>query len=111
MRCPSAADSWLFNATPPIFAHRLAQGHARRADSLSLQINCWDRLMAAIKRALGRLPWLTNSARLQELESLYAAINESQAVMELDMDGTVLVANDTYLKMFGYTLEEIVGQS
>ncbi len=26
------------------------------------------------------------------------------------MDGTVLAANDSYLKMFGYTLAEILGQ-
>src|SRR5579863_8081444 len=66
--------------------------------------------MAAIKTAWGRLTWLTDSARLRELESLYAAINQSQAVIEIDIDGTVLTANDGYLKMFGYTLEEIVGQ-
>src|ERR1700730_15099544 len=66
--------------------------------------------MAAIKKAFGGLTWLRNSARLRELESLYAAINKSQAVIELDMDGTVLAANDGYLKIFGYTLAEILGQ-
>ena len=66
--------------------------------------------MAAIKTAFGRLTGLTNSARLRELESLYAAINKSQAVIELDMEGTVLAANDSYLKMFGYTLAEVLGQ-
>jgi methyl-accepting chemotaxis protein len=66
--------------------------------------------MAAIKTAFGRLTWLRNSARLRELESLYTAINKSQAVIELDMDGTVLAANDSYLKMFGYTLAETLGQ-
>jgi methyl-accepting chemotaxis protein len=66
--------------------------------------------VAAIKTAFGRLPWLTNSARLRELESLYAAINKSQAVIELDMAGTVLAVNDGYLKMFGYTREDILGQ-
>jgi methyl-accepting chemotaxis protein len=66
--------------------------------------------MAGIRTAFGGLAWLRNSARLRELEALYAAIHESQAVMELDMDGTVLAANDRYLKMFGYTLAEILGQ-
>src|SRR5271165_1184615 len=28
----------------------------------------------------------------------------------MDMDGTVLAANESYLKMFGYTFEEIRGQ-
>jgi methyl-accepting chemotaxis protein len=66
--------------------------------------------MGAIKRAFGGLPWFSNLARLRELESLYAAINKSQAVIELDMNGTVLAANESYLKMFGYSLAEILGQ-
>jgi methyl-accepting chemotaxis protein len=65
--------------------------------------------MGAIMRAFGGLTWFTSLARLRELESLYAAINKSQAVIELGMDGTVLTANDSYLKMFGYNLAEILG--
>ena len=34
-----------------------------------------------------------DGARLQELEALYSAINQSQAVLEMNMDGTVLTAN------------------
>ena len=49
-------------------------------------------------------------ARLRELESLRAAIDKSQAVIEMDMDGTILSANASYLKMFGYTLGEITGK-
>jgi methyl-accepting chemotaxis protein len=66
--------------------------------------------MGALKTAFGGLFRFTSSARLRELESLYAAINKSQAVIELDMAGTVLAANDGYLKMFGYSLAEILGQ-
>jgi methyl-accepting chemotaxis protein len=66
--------------------------------------------MAAIKTRFGGLTWLKSSARLRELESLYTAINKSQAVIELDIDSTVLAANDSYLKMFGYTLEDILGK-
>src|SRR3981189_2305117 len=47
--------------------------------------------------------------RLRELESLRAAIDKSQAVIEMDMDGTILTANESYLKVFGYTLPEIIG--
>ena len=66
--------------------------------------------MAAIRAAFNGMNWLANRARLRVLESIYAAINRSQAVIEMDMDGTVLDANDSYLKMFGYTLAEIRGQ-
>ena len=67
--------------------------------------------MAPVKTRFGGLSWLTRSRRLRELESLYTAVNKSQAAIELDMDGTVLAANDNYLKMFGYTLPEILGKS
>src|SRR6266481_4384506 len=52
----------------------------------------------------------TDVGRLRELESLRAAIDKSQAVIEMAMDGTVLSANESYLKMFGYSLAEIIGK-
>jgi methyl-accepting chemotaxis protein len=39
-----------------------------------------------------------------------AAIRKSQAVIEFEMDGTVIDANDNFLKALGYTLEEIKGK-
>ncbi len=49
-------------------------------------------------------------ARLQELEAISAAIGKSQAVIEFNMDGTIITANDNFLQAVGYTLPEIVGQ-
>ena len=50
----------------------------------------------------------------QRLELDYAgqvaAIQRSQAVIEFAMDGTILNANDNFLKTMGYTLDEIKGQ-
>jgi hypothetical protein len=51
--------------------------------------------MAAIKAWLGGLSRLTQAGRLRELESLYTALNKSQAVIELGMHGTVLAARGT----------------
>ena len=45
-----------------------------------------------------------------DLAGQVAAIRRSQAVIELGMDGTILWANDNYLKVFGYSLEEVRGQ-
>ena len=42
--------------------------------------------------------------------SLIAAIDKSQAVIEFAMDGTIVTANDNFLKTLGYTLEEIRGK-
>ena len=39
-----------------------------------------------------------------------AAISKSQAVIEFNMDGTIITANDNFLSALGYTLSEIQGQ-
>lgn len=39
-----------------------------------------------------------------------AAISKAQAVIEFNMDGTVIAANDNFLRALGYTLAEIKGQ-
>ena len=38
------------------------------------------------------------------------AINKVQAVIEFEMDGTIITANDLFLNAMGYTLEEIQGK-
>src|SRR5258707_802255 len=38
------------------------------------------------------------------------AIRKSQAVIEFNMDGTIIDANDNFLKALGYTLDEVKGQ-
>ncbi|NBO17622.1 MAG: PAS domain S-box protein [Proteobacteria bacterium] len=38
------------------------------------------------------------------------AISKSQAVIEFNMDGTVITANENFLNALGYTLEEIKGK-
>ncbi len=40
-----------------------------------------------------------------------AAIGKSQAVIEFRMDGTILTANDNFLKALGYTLDEVKGKN
>ena len=37
------------------------------------------------------------------------AINKVQAIIEFNMDGTIITANDNFLKTLGYTLEEVQG--
>jgi len=38
------------------------------------------------------------------------AINRSQAVIEFNMDGTIITANENFLDTMGYTLDEVVGK-
>ncbi|MDQ8034599.1 MAG: methyl-accepting chemotaxis protein [Bordetella sp.] len=49
-------------------------------------------------------------ARNADLEGKMAAIEQVQAVIEFDLDGTILDANDLFLGALGYRLDEIVGQ-
>jgi methyl-accepting chemotaxis protein len=45
-----------------------------------------------------------------ELRAQIAAINRSLAVIEFKMDGTILTANDNFLAIVGYRLDEVVGK-
>ena len=54
---------------------------------------------------------ITQQKRLAaENESQMAAISRSQAVIEFNMDGTIITANDNFLDVMGYRLDEIVDQ-
>lgn len=46
----------------------------------------------------------------QELQAISAALNRVQAIIEFDMQGHVLHANDNFLKTLGYSLDEIEGK-
>jgi len=51
-----------------------------------------------------------NAGATWELEATVAAIGRSQAVIEFQTDGTILTANENFLKTLGYSLEEIQGR-
>lgn len=63
--------------------------------------------MAKIKKTVKAKPVKVN---IKELAMKLQAIDQIQAVIEFTMDGTVLTANDNFLKTLGYTLAEIKGQ-
>lgn len=44
------------------------------------------------------------------MEGLINAINRSQAMIEFNMDGTIITANENFCKTVGYTLDQIRGQ-
>jgi methyl-accepting chemotaxis protein len=52
------------------------------------------------------------SSKLQiaEYEGMVRAIERAQAVIEFELDGTVIRANDNFLRIFGYRLEDVVGK-
>jgi methyl-accepting chemotaxis protein len=48
--------------------------------------------------------------QIVEFEGKIRAIDRVQAVIEFELDGKVITANKNFLKIFGYTLEEVVGK-
>ncbi|GGM67682.1 PAS domain S-box protein [Dactylosporangium sucinum] len=54
---------------------------------------------------------ITNDRRLlAELRGKYAAVDRSQAVIEFDLNGEVIGANENFLQLTGYALGDVVGQ-
>ena len=48
--------------------------------------------------------------RAADYEGQIQAISKAQAVIEFNLDGTIITANDNFLNVVGYTLEEVQGQ-
>ena len=63
----------------------------------------------AKRTAAKRSPRSSNSTA-QNLRRELDALSRSQAVIELEMDGTIITANENFLAPLGYTLEEVQGQ-
>jgi len=55
---------------------------------------------------------VNHTSQLQELElqAINAALNRVQALIEFQLDGTILHANENFLNAVGYTLEEVQGK-
>ena len=53
---------------------------------------------------------VTNSLDKSRQDATLAAIGKSQAIIEFDLDGMILTANENFLNTLGYSLHEIAGQ-
>jgi len=51
----------------------------------------------------------TNNA-VHELQAIHTALNRAQAVIEFTLDGYITHANENFLDVMGYGLDEVVGQ-
>lgn len=45
-----------------------------------------------------------------DLQAINTALNRVQAIIEFELDGTILHANDNFLRVVGYTLAEVQGK-
>lgn len=69
--------------------------------------------MIGILRATGRSEQESDNDENHSDDSvqIFKALQSEQAVIEFELDGTIIRANDSFLRMMGYTLEELVGRS
>ncbi|GGK83120.1 PAS domain S-box protein [Mangrovihabitans endophyticus] len=78
-----------------------------------LRLNCGP-VEAASKAGLPVLVTgydITEDRRqITELKGKYAAIDRSQAVIEFDLEGVILSANENFLELTGYGLSDLVGE-
>ena len=51
-----------------------------------------------------------SQTELEQHQFMLQALNRSMAVIEFDLDGKVLQANDNFLRLMGYTLDEVKGK-
>ncbi len=85
----------------------------------TIKIGKWsfDLVATPLKKADGSragtvVEWADASIRLQNLDyaGQVAAASRSQAVIEFKLDGTIVNANENFLKTLGYSLGEIQGK-
>ncbi|EAO61495.1 methyl-accepting chemotaxis protein [Streptococcus agalactiae 18RS21] len=51
------------------------------------------------------------TAEVTEYKGLFTALERSMAVVEFDLNGKVLSANDNFLRTLGYSREQLLGKS
>ncbi len=74
----------------------------------------YNPILGANGKPVGVIKLATDITRAKthaaEMEGLVQAISRSQAVIEFNLDGTILTANENFLGVMGYSLEEIRGR-
>jgi len=80
--------------------------HAKKSGGLSGNSRTSDAAEAPVRSA-GRG---VKDADKREPEELLAAIGKAQAIIEFQMDGTIIAANQNFLHLMGYRLDEIKGR-
>ncbi len=104
--CLSRAATKIRKTTSPLFTQGAIKMPATKAKKPSTSTK--KRSTTSTKR---RAPSTrNNSKKLQDLQGQVDAISKSQAVIEFNLDGTIITANDNFLATLGYTLDEVQGQ-
>jgi methyl-accepting chemotaxis protein len=102
----------------PSHQRRLLEG-LNSVHRATIKVGSWtfDLLATPLKDGRGRragtaVEWADATVRLQNLNyaAQSAAASRAQAVIEFNMDGTIITANENFLNALGYSLNEIQGK-
>jgi methyl-accepting chemotaxis protein len=107
----------IFHKKPEHQRRMLEELKARHRATITVGGRSFDLIVTplmdkASKRCGFVVEWADATIRLQNLEfaAQAEAISRAQAVIEFKMDGTVVTANENFLRTLGYSLPEIVGK-
>jgi two-component system, sensor histidine kinase and response regulator len=89
-------EVWLGASVSPIFNH---DGVPVRVMNIAIDVTERIKAQASLKEAEAQL-----RVRID-------AINRSQMMIEFKVDGSIVYANDNYLRAFGYTASELAGKN
>jgi methyl-accepting chemotaxis protein len=111
------ANADVFHRNPQHQRSLLASLNGKHRATITIGKAVFDLITSPLKSQNGRaagflIEWSDASTRLQNLDfaGQIEAAHRSQAVIEFELDGTVITANDNFLKTLGYTLAEIKGK-
>ena len=107
----------VFHKNPSHQRQMLASLKARHRATIRIGKWTFDLVATPLNHADGSrggvvVEWADASIRLQNMnyEAQAAAISRAQAVIEFNLDGTIVTANENFLKALSYSLNEIQGK-
>ncbi len=107
----------VFHKNPSHQRQMLASLKARHRATIRIGKWTFDLVATPLNGADGSrsgvvVEWADASIRLQNMnyEAQAAAISRAQAVIEFNLDGTIVTANENFLKALSYSLNEIQGK-
>ncbi|MBL7686960.1 MAG: PAS domain-containing protein, partial [Bdellovibrionaceae bacterium] len=63
-----------------------------------------------MQAAARKMEQLNSELSSDDLQGVVRALNRAQAIIEFNLDGTIITANENFLKTLGYSLDEIKGK-
>ena len=107
------AGVWVAHGIARVLKQTATSMEAATRHDYTQSVQCTDGgEMGRMATAMGQLLKALTEFEVQaaDFSGQIAAIGKSQAVIEFNMDGTVVTANDNFLQALGYSLSEIQGK-